>query len=155
MGEADDPVTALVLAIEELQAERDEDRALINQLQLTLATTDQPALLDGAGTAYPDWITWVEEWLTTRISRRPQRIRWCHHYADHPETADRLQALWHTWEHQWPNPRQRLPWFRDCLDHQLPAITADDGPLRDCSSTENQHFLGPTLGERRPGRSWL
>ena len=43
----------------------------------------------------PDWVGWVDGWLTVRVSRRPQRVRWCRRYAEHPEVADRLEALWH------------------------------------------------------------
>jgi hypothetical protein len=62
-----------------------------------------------------------------------------------PEVADRLEALWHAWETVWPNPGQRIAWFPDGLDHQLAVMTADDGPLRECSAMEDQHFLPRTL----------
>jgi hypothetical protein len=74
-----------------------------------------------------------------RISRNPKRYRWCHHYAEHPEVADRLEALWHAWEAQWPDPEARLSWFRDGLDHELIIVMNEDGPLRQCSALENIH----------------
>jgi hypothetical protein len=98
---------------------------------------------------YPDWVSWVDEWLTVRVSRRPQRVRWCHRYAEHPEVADRLEALWHAWEAQRPEPEAQLGWFRDGLDHQLGVITADDGPLRECSAHEHQHVDAVCLGQLR------
>ena len=143
-GESADAVEALVRAIEELRAERDEDRAVIDELQIALAG---PIRRRPLAKVYPDWVSWVDEWLTVRVSRRPQRVRWCHRYAEHPEVADRLEALWHAWEAQWPEPEARLGWFRDGLDHQLGVITADDGPLRECSAHEGQHVVAVPLGQ--------
>ena len=94
---------------------------------------------------YETWQDWVDNWLTARISRSPQRFRWCHQYAEHPEVADRLEALWHAWEDAWPEPLRRLAWFRDGLDHHLGAIAAEDGPLRQCSSVEDCHVLPAPL----------
>jgi hypothetical protein len=143
----EDVLPALVRAIEQLRAERDEDRALLEDLQLAVA---DPRRRPSPEPVFPDWMTWVEEWLTARISRRPQRVRWCHSYAEHPEVADRLEALWHAWEAQWVDPVARLAWFRDGLDHQLTVITADDGPLRDCSAHEGQPVDAVTLDRFRP-----
>jgi hypothetical protein len=140
----DDPVVALVRAVEELRAQRDEDRALIEELQIALAS---PGRRVPTVKTYPNWVSWVEGWLAVRLSRRPQRVRWCHRYAEHPEVADRLEALWHAWEAQWPDPEARLSWFRDGLDHQLGMITADDGPLRECSAHEAQHVDALTLAQ--------
>ncbi len=137
---------ALTLAVEELRAAREEDRMLIEQLQISSALANAGGPTVGAGAkVYPDWISWVDEWLTVRVSRRQQRIRWCHQYAEHPEVADRLEALWHAWEAQWPEPELWLSWFRDGLDHQLPIITAEDGPLRECSAHEGVHSLPSML----------
>jgi len=61
--------------------------------------------------------------------------------------ADRLEALWLAWEAQWPEPEARLGWFRDGLDHQLGVITADDGPLRECSAHEGQHVNAVCLAQ--------
>jgi hypothetical protein len=138
----------LVRVVEEMREQRDEDRALLEELQIALASPFRAAVPPER--VYPDWVTWVEEWLTVRISRRPQRVRWCTHYAEHPEVADRLEALWHAWEAAWPEPVNRLGWFRDGLDHQFAVITADDGPLRECSAHEGQHLTAPTLHQLRP-----
>ena len=143
MVEDDDPVAALVRAVEELRAQRDEDRALIEELQIALAS---PGRRVPRVTVYPDWVSWVDQWLAVRVSRRPQRVRWCRRYAEHPEVADRLEALWHAWEALWPEPEARLGWFRDGLDHQLGVIAADDGPLRECSAHEQQHLVAVPLG---------
>ena len=113
-----------VRAVEELRAERDEDRAVIDELQIALAG---PIRRTPLAKVYPDWVSWVDEWLTVRVSRRPQRVRWCHRYAEHPEA--------------------RLGWFRDGLDHQLGVITADDGPLRECSAHEGQHVVSVSLAQ--------
>lgn len=146
-----DAFEELVRVVEQLRAERDYDHALIEELQATVA-----ALTHGrrgrAGSVYPDWQTWVDEWLTQRVSRHPHRYRWCHQYAEHLEVADRLEALWHSWELLWPDPSARLTWYRDGLDHQLAVITADDGPLRECSSYEDEHARVNALNIGRPLR---
>ena len=134
----DDALAALVRVVEEMRLERDEDRALVEELQIALAGGARRTTLVRV---YPDWISWVDNWLTVRISRNPKRYRWCHQYAEHPEVADRLEALWHAWEAQWPDPQARLGWFRDGLDHQLAVITAEDGPLRECSAHEQEHVV--------------
>lgn len=138
------PVADLVRVVEEMRAQQDVDRGLIEELQIALAgaTRRMPIVR-----VYPDWISWVDEWLAVRVSRRPQRVRWCHRYAEHPEIADRLEALWHAWEAQWPDPEARLGWLRDGLDHQLGVITADDGPLRECSAHERQHIVACPLAD--------
>lgn len=138
---------ALTLEVEELRAAREEDRVLLEQLQVSTIVNSvggPPTKPDSP--TYPGWTTWVDEWLTARISRRQQRIRWCQNYAEHPEVADRLEALWHAWEVQWPEPELRLSWFRDGFDHQFAVMTAEDGPLRECSAFENVHSLPPTIG---------
>jgi hypothetical protein len=146
----DDALAALVLVVEQLRAERDEDRALLEELQIAMTSTVLGQKAAPAERVYPDWVSWVEDWLSARISRRPQRVRWCHQYAEHPEVADRLEALWHAWETQWPQPETRIFWYRDGLDHHLQIITADDGPLRECSAHEGQHVSAAVLGQFRP-----
>jgi hypothetical protein len=141
-----DPVAALVAVVERLRRERDEDRAVIDQL-----TTEKGEDRRGSGLPplYETWTDWVDDWLTPRISRSPHRHRWCRDYIDHPEVADRLEALWYSWETHWPDPLARLGWFRDGLDHHLPAITAEDGPLRSCSALENVHSPSPGMTDPR------
>jgi len=90
----------LVRAVEQLRAERDVDRELIEELQSAIAALT--ARKHRPPNVYAEWKTWVAEWLTVRISRHPHRMRWCHQYAEHPEVADRLEALWHSWELPWP-----------------------------------------------------
>jgi hypothetical protein len=130
----------LVLVVEQLRAERDYDHALIEELRETVAALG-PGAGPAGGRVYPDWQAWVDQWLTVRISRHPHRCRWCHQYAEHPEVADRLEALWHSWELLWPEPTARTTWFRDALDHHLIVITSDDGPLRECSAFEEVHVV--------------
>ena len=119
-------IEALVGEVEQLRKDRDADRVVLDDLLAELARRGLAA--PPAETVYPTWTDWVDHWLIPRISRSPHRYRWCHHYADHPEVADRLEALWHTWETQWPEPASRLAWYRDGLDHHWPLITAGDGP---------------------------
>lgn len=138
-----DAVARLVRVVENLRADRDEDRALIDELLAELA--HQGLRKPKQPPVYETWQHWVDEWLTVRISRHPHRYRWCHRYAEHREVADRLEALWHAWEAKWPDPLERLTWLRDGLDHQLPVITAEDGPLRECASAEHEHVLPGTL----------
>ena len=135
----------LVRVVEELRADREEDRALIDELLAELA--QQGVRRPKAPPAYETWQQWVDEWLTARVSRHPHRHRWCRRYGDHPEVADRLEALWDQWEEAWPDVGRRLTWFRDALDHHLPVITAEDGPLRQCSAGEAVHALPAPLGQ--------
>lgn len=137
-------VAALARVVEELRADRDDDRALIDELLAELA--QQGVRKPKTPSVYQTWQAWVDEWLTTRISRSPHRHRWCERYAEHPEVADRLEALWHAWEDAWPDPLRRLTWFRDALDHHLEVVTAEDGPLRQCSAQERCHVVPAPLG---------
>ena len=141
-----DDLAALARVVEDLRRDVDDERALVEELQLALASGARPLFREPV---YPDWQTWVDQWLTQRISRSPQRFRWCHRYADHPEVADRLEALWHAWEAAWPDPQSRLTWFRDGLDHHFAVIAAEDGPLRSCSAGEGQH-VEPARTRRTP-----
>ncbi|MBK6872782.1 MAG: DUF4913 domain-containing protein [Kineosporiaceae bacterium] len=134
---APDRFAALAAELDLLRVQRDEDRALLDELMTELARHGLGATT--TETVYATWTDWVDDWLVPRIDRSPHRYRWCHHYAEHPEVADRLETLWHTWETHWPQPQARLAWYRDGLDHHWPLITADDGPLRVCSAAENVH----------------
>jgi hypothetical protein len=140
-------LAALVRVVEELRADRDEDRALIDELLAELA--HQGVRKAKHPPVYETWQTWVDTWLAARISRHPHRYRWCHQYADHPEVADRLEALWHAWEARWPDPLARLDWYREGLDHQLAVIMAEDGPMRSCSAVEHQHSSASSLDAGR------
>ena len=46
-----------VRAVEELRAERDEDRAVIDELQIALAG---PIRRTPLAKVYPDWVSWVD-----------------------------------------------------------------------------------------------
>jgi Domain of unknown function (DUF4913) len=149
--DAVDPIVELVAVVERLRLDVDDDRALIDQLELDLAGLGAGGTGVGAGKpadgqTYDGWQAWVDDWLTTRISRHPHRCRWCDRYAEHPEVADRLEALWHAWEAQWPQPLLRLGWLRDGLDPQLAVIMTEDGPLRGCSALELEHVDDVSLG---------
>jgi hypothetical protein len=144
-------VADLVRVVEQLRIERDEDRALIDELLAELA--HQGMRKPRQPPVFENWQQWVDEWLVVRVSRHPHRYRWCHSYAEHAEVADRLEALWHAWEAQWPDPLGRLTWFRDGLDHHLAVITAEDGPLRGCSALEGEHAAIAT-GLNPSGSAW-
>jgi hypothetical protein len=134
----------LVRVVEQLRLDVDEDRALIDQLRAEIGAA-RGAGDAGAKRVYDTWQEWADGWLVHRVSRHPHRYRWCHQYAEHLEVAERLEALWHAWEAQWPQPTQRLNWLRDGLDHQLAIIMSEDGPLRECSGWEDEHVL-PAVG---------
>lgn len=146
-----DSLAALARVVESLRTDRDDDRALIDELLAELA--QQGVRKPKAPPVYETWQQWVDEWLTVRVSRHPHRYRWCHQYDEHPEVADRLEALWHDWEQAWPDVGRRLPWFRDALDHHLPMVTAEDGPLRQCSAAEHVHAVPVPLGGERDHRA--
>ena len=140
----DDAFRELVLVVEQLRLDVDEDHSLLEELRSGLVAGEvKPGLR-----VYETWEAWVGDWLVTRVSRHPHRYRWCHQYAEHPEVAMRLEAVWHAWEAQWPQPLLRLGWLRDGLDHQLSVITAEDGPLRECSAWEGEHVVTATLSRQ-------
>lgn len=141
-----DPLVDVVRVVEQLRLDVDEDRALIDQLRADVAAAAPGGGVKPGKRVYDTWESWVDDWLVARISRHPHRYRWCHRYADHPEVAMRLEALWHAWEAQWPQPLMRLAWLRDGLDHQLAVITSDDGPLRECSAWEVEHVDAAGIG---------
>jgi len=147
----DDPLVELVRVVEQLRLDVDEDRGLIDHLRAEAAAVLDPAGKAPSARTYETWQAWVDGWLVVRISRHPHRYRWCHQYAEHPEVAMRLEALWHAWEAAWPQPLQRLGWLRDGLDHQLAVITSEDGPLRECSGWEGEHVV--PADHRAPGTS--
>lgn len=136
-GRVDALLADLRADLDQLRAHHDQHRALLDELLDELARHALPAT--ATGTVHATWTEWVDHWLVPRTDRSPHHHRWCHHYADHPDVADRLETLWHTWETHWPNPQTRLVWYRDALDHHWPIITADNGPLRSCSAHENVH----------------
>jgi hypothetical protein len=144
-----DPLVELARVVEQLRLDVDEDRALIDQLRADVTAFGQGGAKPGKR-VYDTWEAWVDDWLAVRISRHPHRYRWCHRYAEHPEVAMRLEALWHAWEAQWPQPVQRLAWLRDGLDHQLAVIMSEDGPLRECSGYENEHTETAVIGAVGP-----
>lgn len=67
MVEDDDALAALVLVVERMRADRDEDRAIVEELQMAVTRAVRPAVGERV---YPDWVSWVEQWLTVRVSRR-------------------------------------------------------------------------------------
>lgn len=146
-----DDVANLVAVVEEARGQHDELRARVEALQLDVADLVQQSATSGRGGApanpvFEDWQSWVTKWLVPRISRGPN-FRWCNEFAEHPEVADRLEALWHLWEAMWPKPLERASWFRDGLDHHLAVIAAPDGPLRRCSAAELHHTAAPFMAQ--------
>jgi Domain of unknown function (DUF4913) len=138
-----DALAAVVRVVEQLRSDVDEHTVL---LEGGRAFAERPDVDAAAPRAFGTWQEWVDEWLVPHVSRDPNRYRWCRRYADHPEVAMRLEALWHAWEASWPRPEQRLAWLRDGLDHQLAVITSEDGPLRACSAWEHEHSPDTPLG---------
>lgn len=150
-----DEMAALAGDLEQLRASFEDTRARLDNVQLDLADVVQ--LLESAGprtasadTVYTDWHTWTVRWLEPRISRG-QHHRWCPKLDEHLEVEMRLEAVWQAWESIWPKPALRAGWLRDCLDPQLAALTASDGPLRRCSAPERQHVVPVDLRYDPPG----
>jgi hypothetical protein len=143
-------LASAVREIERLRAEADETRARLDSLQLDVVEVVEHVAGLGEKSkltyVHADWQSWVTQWLGSRISRG-QNYKWCHQFDEHPEVAERLEALWHAWEVTWPKPAARIDWLRDGLDHQLAVISAADGPLRLCSAHERQHCVPPPFGD--------
>lgn len=56
-------------------------------------------LADGPPPAFLDEVDWFEGWLAPVVRRQLKAgTYWCARWRDHPEAAERLQALWEAWE---------------------------------------------------------
>ncbi|WP_420116585.1 DUF4913 domain-containing protein [Micromonospora sp.] len=93
---------------------------------------DPPALLFATATA------WVEGWLIPtyrrKISDSGSGGTWCPAWWRHPEVLVRMSALWRGFEAARLEPGAAMSaWLRDHLDHHLPLILAEKGPLEGCS----------------------
>ena len=61
-------------------------------------------------------------------------IRWCSHWAEHPEALTRLEALWRAWETLRLDPNLGIAtWLTNYLDPQLVALTSRAGTFAQCT----------------------
>lgn len=108
---------------------------------------------------YGNVVQFVEEYLLPLYRRKA--TTWCPQWWKHTEATVRLQALWLSWEQLRQDPALGLSvWLRDHLDHHMPILLANDGPLKGCKPAEHRSerelltFDPPPAGlypDERPG----
>lgn len=86
-------------------------------------------------TSYPDFHTWVGEWLVP-VVRRPLKASalWCPQWWRHPEAVLRLDALWRAWEASRAEGGTAMSyWWVMHFDSQFSALSdATRGPFASC-----------------------
>lgn len=78
---------------------------------------------------------WVGDWLAVTIDRRigdvaSSGVCWCPKWWAHPEGLNRIYLLWQTWEQA--RIGGTMPDWWSHFDQVWTALTADEGPFRDC-----------------------
>ena len=102
----------------------------------------------------------LEEWVVSMFAptfcrRSTPAFRWCPQWWRHAEAISRLEALWRSWEQLRLDPLMGMAsWYRDHLDHQLPILTAADGPFAGCDSTRHFHPERDRLPHDPPPADW-
>ncbi len=117
--------------------------AVISQL---VAGGDAEGEEDPPELVYANVAEFVEDWLLPLYRRR--MTVWCAQWWKHTEANARLEALWLSWEQLRQDPALGLSvWLRDHLDHHMPILVANDGPLRGCKPDhhEDQRQTWPSL----------
>lgn len=96
---------------------------------------------------YADVFEFVEDHLVhvyARPTENAAAIRWCPRWHHHPEALARLTALWKAFETLRTDPGTGMSiWWLEHADPTMTALTAHDGPFRDCGPGE--HRNPPTL----------
>lgn len=59
-------------------------------------------------------------------------LHWCPEWWEHPEARAVLRAIWHSWEHQRPEPWREAAWFRDVCYPLTDRLLSDAGPFVGC-----------------------
>jgi hypothetical protein len=107
---------------------------------------------------YDSVIDFVEyEFATVFVRRITPQFRWCAQWWRHPEAVSRLTELWRSWETLRLEPLLGMgQWYTHHLDHQLPILTAGDGPFAGCDATAREHYDAAltALPTERPPAGW-
>lgn len=83
----------------------------------------------------PMELTFFVETVLVSMWEHRKEARWCTRWAEHPEVINRLLDLYEGWN-QVGHGEDELSlnvWYRIYLDHHMPILTAENGPLAACS----------------------
>lgn len=106
-----------------------------------LASPLDPVWPEGHSPHYPNTATWVSEWLCPTMEREITRsVAWCPMWWDHPEAAERLDALWEAWElGRLGGGTWKSAWWVQHADRHLSRLChPDTGPFGHCHSTHRR-----------------
>lgn len=98
---------------------------------------------------YPTVQDWVEGHFAKVYVRNLETpgVKWCSQWWAHEEVATRLVYLWEVWE--LTRDKQGSAAWWNALDHHLPILLSNDGPLARCSNGRH-HPLRPLPVEPPP-----
>lgn len=114
------------------------------------AQEDVPAAGVTPGLDPPTLIAWVRDnvaWLLERIIPGSSDPYWCDQWWRHPEALARMDTVRHVWLDGTREPSGAAKFaFWQCLDHQITALMAPNGPFARCG--DSTHSAGDITTRR-------
>lgn len=104
--------------------------------------TDAPADDPRADWRYQNSNDWFAGWFRPAMAGHfSSSHRWCAQWWQHLPVALRIEELWTAWEaaRLSEDPSAMSGWRVHHADPQWRAITAEDGPLHQCTPTSHTH----------------
>lgn len=117
--------------------------------------TTAPAADEQPTALFPNFETWVVEWLIATI-HRPLRggVMWCPQWWRHEEAAVRLDALWRAWEMARIEGGSAMSYWWDMhFDAHWAALSSDQGPFAACKDQVHSDKL-TALPTAAPPEGW-
>lgn len=138
---------------ETMQAAQGEDDTGMKVAPVSAEETEEVA-----GTVFPDFHTWVGEWLVP-VVRRPFKAGsvWCPQWWLHPEALRRLDALWRAWESSRAEGGAGMSyWWVMHFDSHFAVLTdGARGPFAACKDEVHDPKIQPLPCDTPPGDwSW-
>jgi hypothetical protein len=109
------------------------DKADYDDAEATEAADESRAL-------YPDFETWMIEWLVPTI-HRPLRngVLWCPKWWAHTEAVTRFDSLWRAWESARLEGGAAMSfWWVMHFDPHWSVMTSDRGPFAACKDRTHE-----------------
>lgn len=80
----------------------------------------------------------VKEQIGNVITREidGKEFCWCSQWWKHAEALQRLEGLWHSWEHARATGASMLDWWRD-FDYHFGELTSSQGVFKYCRDSEH------------------
>ncbi|WP_051158435.1 DUF4913 domain-containing protein [Nocardia carnea] len=131
-----------------LEADPDLARTIETQAQQTAEAQLARLAAEAAQSAAPRRFAHVGEWVDEYLSYAYWRdvegigdsdLRWCAHWGEHPEAAERLGPLFQRYLELSGTPEGMLSWWEDA-DHAMTKLMAKNGPFSRCSP--GKHYDG-------------